>query len=259
MRLTLLALAACLCAPAAFADDPPFASSRPGQTEGPIAAPSGYFQMESEIASWTHDKDAGVSDTGIRAGATEFRYGLPADFDAELVVQPYLRDSLSGPGFKDHVDGFGDLTLRVLKNLMGEDGKGPSLALIGYVTLPTATHGLGAPAAQPGAIVTGGVPIADNWGVAWTAGVESLAEGGGHHQAEFSGALQLNHQFTDKFGGYVELAAVRDQHDTKTAATGDLGMTFLVGPTTQLDAGVNLGITSAASDASVFIGWAHRF
>jgi hypothetical protein len=258
--LALVAFAACMIAPA-FADDtdPPFAASRPGETEGPIAVPRGYFQAETEIASYTHDRSAGVKTDDISLAATALRYGLPADFDAELIVQPYLRSSFSGGGFKDHSDGFGDATIRVLKNLMGQDGKGPSLAVIGYVTLPTATRGFGAPAAQPGAIVTGGVPLADGWGTSWTVGVQRLAEGNDRHQAEFSGALQLSHSFTDRIGGYVELAGVRDEHDTKTAATFDIGGTLATGPTTQLDAGMNLGITGAADNANVFVGWAHRF
>jgi Putative MetA-pathway of phenol degradation len=264
----LVAFAACLVGPVfapafapAFADDtdPPFAASRPGETEGPIAVPKGYFQAETEIASFAHDRSSGVKSNAISLAASSLRYGLPADFDAELILQPYLRTSFSSAGIKDHSDGFGDATIRVLKNLMGQDGKGPSLAIIGYVTLPTATHGFGAPAAQPGAIVTGGVPLADGWATSWTVGVERLAEGGDQHQAEFSGALQLSHSFTDKIGAYVELAGVRDEHDVHTAATADLGATFAIGPTTQLDAGVNLGITSAADNANLFVGWAHRF
>ena len=258
--LALVAFAACLVAPA-FADDtdPPFASSRPGQTEGPIAVPKGYVQAETEIGSFAHDSSLGVKSDTYSLAATSLRYGLPADFDAELIVQPYLHNSLSGAGFKDHSDGFGDITLRVLKNLMGQDGKGPSLAVIGYVTLPSATRGFGAAAAQPGAIVTGSVPLADSWATSWTLGVERLAEGNDQHQAEFSGALQLSHSFNDKLGAYVELAGVRDEHDTRTAATADVGATLAVGATTQFDAGVNLGVTSSAQNAKVFVGWTHRF
>ncbi|MEP7211368.1 MAG: transporter [Alphaproteobacteria bacterium] len=257
--IALLALTACLVAPAFADDDPPFVASRPGETEGPIAVPKGHFQAETEIASFTHDRSAGVKSDSISVAATALRYGLPADFDAELIVQPWLHSSFSGGGLKDHSDGFGDATIRVLKNLMGQDGKGPSLAVIGYVTLPTATHNFGAPAAQPGAIVTGGIPIADGWATSWTVGAQRLAEGGDQHQAEFSGALQLSHSFSDTIGGYVELAGVRDEHDTKTAATFDIGGTYATGPTTQIDAGVNLGITGAADNANVFVGWAHRF
>src|ERR1700761_7398015 len=104
----LLALAVCLVAPAFAEDDPPFASSRPGETEGPIAVPKGYFQIETEIGSYTHDRSAGVKTDDISIAASSLRYGLPGDFDAELIVQPYLRSSFSGGGFKDHSDGFGD-------------------------------------------------------------------------------------------------------------------------------------------------------
>lgn len=261
LGLRVGALAVAVTAAPVFADDadPPFVTSRPGETEGPIAVPRGYFQVETEIASYTLDHGPGLRSEGVSLAATALRYGLPDDFDIELIVQPWLRGTLSGGGFKNRGDGFGDTTIRILKNLMGQDGDGPSLAVIGYLTLPTATHGFGAPAAQPGAIVTGAVPLADGWAASWTMGVQRLAEGNDRHQAEFSGALQLSHSFTSAIDGYIELAAVRDEHDTRTAATADIGATLTVGPTTQLDAGVNLGVTSAADDAKIFIGWARRF
>ncbi len=251
-------LAAAFGAAPAFADPPPFTASRPGETEGPIAVPGGYLQVETEIASYTRDKESGVTADGLSLAATSFRYGLGEGYDIELIAQPYLRQSMKGPGFKDTDTGIGDVTLRVLKNLMGQDGDGPAVAVIGYVSLPTASNNLGADKVEGGAILTGSFSVAENWGAAWTGGIAARHVGSGDYNAEFSGALQLNHAFSDSLTGYVELAASKLEHQD-TAATFDIGAAWLTGPTTQFDAGANIGINNAADDVNVFVGWAHRF
>jgi hypothetical protein len=261
MRIIIVAaIAACgAFSAAARADEPAFSASRPGQTEGPIAVPAGYFQVETEIASMTRDEAAGVRTDGASVAATTFRYGLADGLDAELIVAPYLSQTSKSAGVKDTIDGVGDVTVRVRRTLAGENGDGAALAVIGFVTLPTARDGLGADDVEGGAIVTGSAALSKTWGAAWTIGVAARSQGGGDYQAEFSGAVQLNHAFTDKFGAYIETAAVRAEHDAQTAATVDLGATYQVATTTQLDAGVLLGVTDAATDSTVFVGWAHRF
>jgi hypothetical protein len=254
----LILLATVLGAAPAFADPPPFAASRPGETEGPIAVPGGYLQVETEIAGYTRDKESGVTADGLSLAATSFRYGLGNGYNAEMIVQPDLHQSIKGPGFKDTDTGIGDVTLRVLKNLMGQDGDGPAVAVIGYVSLPTASNNLAADKVEGGAILTGSFQVAENWGAAWTGGVAARHVGSGDYNAELSGALQLNHAFSDGLTGYIELAASRLEHED-TAATLDIGAALLTGPTTQFDAGANIGVNDAADDINVFLGWAHRF
>lgn len=248
-------------APAAFAQDPPtFIASRPGATEGAIAVPAGYLQAETEIASYALDRQDALKSDGYSLAATSLRYGVADGLDIELNLQPYLHTRLTAGGVKTIDGGFGDVTLRVLKNLVGQDDEGPALAVIGYVTLPTAQQGLGADKVEGGAIVTGAFAPADKWGVAWTAGAAARYRGNDDYQAEFSGALQINRAFADGATGYAEIAATRAQHaGGPVSATFDVGAAWLVAPTTQLDAGVNLGLTNAADDANVFVGVAHRF
>lgn len=260
MRIILLAALALLAAPHALAQQSdPFVASRPGATEGPIAVPKGYLQLETEIASYSRTRDGGVEADSYSLAASTLRYGLGDGWDAELVVQPFLRSEVAVGGIEDSADGFGDVTLRVLKNIFGQNGDGPAMAVIGYVSLPSATNGMGAGRMEAGGFLTGSFNLADSWGAAWTVGAASRHMGGGDYQAEGSLALQLNHAFSETLSGYAEVAAGRLEHDTQTPATFDLGAAMLVGETTQIDSGVNIGITDAADDFQIFAGWAHRF
>lgn len=260
MRICVLAALAALSSPVALAqDDPPFVASRPGATEGPIAVPAGYVQIETEIGSYARTRDGDFKADSYSLGASTLRYGLGDGWDAELVVQPWLKSSTTVGGVRDAEDGFGDVTLRLLKNIFGQDGEGAALAAIGYVSLPTASGDLGAGRSEAGGFLTGSFPLSDTWGAAWTVGAAARHVGGGDYQAEGSLALQINHAFSDAVSGYAEVAATRTERDTQTAATFDVGAAWVIGPTTQIDAGLNLGITDAADDVSVFAGWAHRF
>src|SRR5689334_14738339 len=143
MRIVIVSVLAAFAAPVAFAQsDAPFVASRPGATEGAIAVPAGYLQVETEIASYSRTRDSGFKSDGYSLAASTLRYGLGGDLDAELAVQPWLRSSETVGSIRSSEEGVGDVTLRLLKNLFGQEGDGPSMAVIGYVSLPSATHGL---------------------------------------------------------------------------------------------------------------------
>ncbi|HEV7694121.1 MAG TPA: transporter [Hyphomonadaceae bacterium] len=259
MRIVVVALLALMAAPCALAQSDPFVASRPGATEGPIAVPGGYLQLETEVASYARTRDSGFEADSYSLAASTLRYGLGDGWDAELVVQPFLRSEVTVGGIEDSADGFGDVTLRVLKNLSGQNGDGAAMAVIGYVSLPSATEDMGAGRVEGGGFLTGSFGLAEDWGAAWTVGAAARNMDGGDYQAEGSLALQLNHAFSERLSGYAEVAASRLEHDTQTPATFDVGAALLIGETTQVDAGVNFGITDSADDFQVFAGWAHRF
>ncbi|MES1156798.1 MAG: transporter [Alphaproteobacteria bacterium] len=252
LKLTFAALGAVAAVAPAFADDAPFVTGRPGNTESPIAVPTGHWQIETAIADYSHDREAGVTEEGWSALQTSFRYGLAYGWDAEAIVSPYQRDAAGGAS----VGGFGDVTLRVRHTFSGEDGNGPSFALIGYATLPTSKNGLGVDRVEGGLIATGVEPLNAKTSLTLTLGAGAVHDGG--YEGDVYGGANVSYAFTDKIGGYIELFADRTAHDD-TAATFDFGATYLTGPTTQLDCGVNLGLTDAASDEEVFVGWSHRF
>lgn len=247
--LCLAALAAPLLAAPAFADaDPPFVTGRPGQTESPISVPKGDWQVESELAGYARGGGA----ESWSAAATTLRYGIAHGADMELVVAPYLRSRADG----ETTDGFGDVSLRARRTFFGEDG-GPAFALIGYVTLPTSRDGLGADKVEGGLIATGVVDLSERTNLTLTIGAAAIHDGA--YEGDVSAGAALGYAFTDRLSGYVELFGERAAFDEETAATFDVGGAYLLNDVTQLDAGINLALTDAADDATVFLGWSHRF
>lgn len=238
---------------AAHAEDAAFVPGRPGNTEIPIAVATGHWQVESELASYAHDRGQGVSTDTWKAAATSLRYGLAPATDAEVILRPYAR-SHSG-GSTDQ--GFGDVTLRARRSLLDADG-GLSFALIGYLTVPSSHGALGARATEGGLIATGAMALSDAWSAILTVGAAAVSADGGGHAADIYGGANLGYALNSRLGAYAEVFA--DKTDgSPSVLVMQTGFTFLLDATTQLDAGVEPGISRAADDVRVFIGWAHRY
>lgn len=241
-------IAALACAAPAHAQTPDFVPGRPGATESAIATPQGRWQIESELASYTRDDDS--DSESWSALATTLRYGVARGWDVEAVVAPFTRVESGG----ESVEGFGDITLRARRTFAGLEG-GPSFGLIGYVTLPTAEDDLGAEEVEGGLIAAGSFDLTDAWELTWTGGLGAVSNGDDYDAQSFGG-FAFGRGLGARGGMYFELFA--EHLDDETAASFNVGATYLIGPETQIDAGVDFGFTDAADDARVFIGWAHR-
>jgi Putative MetA-pathway of phenol degradation len=248
MRASLLGIAGVLAfvAPAAAQD---FVPGRPGNTESPIAVPSGHLQIETEIASYA--RSDGADADALSLAQTSFRYGLAPSWEAEAIVAPYNRFAAGGAS----QSGFGDVTLRLRKTLSGADAP-YALGLIGYVTLPTAADGLGADHVEGGVIAAGAFDLSDKVNLTWTGGLGAVSDGD-EYDASVSGGAALGYAFSESAGGYIELFG--EHVSGETAATLDFGATYLLNGVTQIDAGADIGVSDAADDYRLFVGWARLF
>lgn len=249
-------LIALLAAPCAWGQTPAFVTGRPGAAESPISTPKGYLQIETELGGYDRDRESGATARETRLASTTFRYGIADGADVEVIVAPFVRDRVEDSSGRAAASGFGDLTLRARRTFYGQDGQGPALALIGFVTLPTARSGLGADKVEGGVIATGVEPLSQSASLTMTLGAAAIHDG--VYLGDVYGGANVSFALSVKAGLYVEAFADKTAH-SDVAATFDLGGTYLIDDVTQLDCGVNLGVTRAADDVSVFAGWSHRF
>ena len=87
-RYFLLAFSTLTWSASAFgADEEPICADRPSKSTGECTVPAGHWQIETGIADWTHDHDAG--DLTV-LGASLIKYGLSSRADIELGVFPLV-------------------------------------------------------------------------------------------------------------------------------------------------------------------------
>ena len=141
----------------------PYNTDRPSKTDSPFTIDAGVFQLESDVANWTLDCRKGVRARTWIVGNTNFKLGLTNWMDLQVLPQFYVNTRTSGPGFGKPVenDGFGDTTVRLKINFLGNDGGKLVIGLISSLKIPTNTGHTGNHVWEPGF----GLPV--NYSLPW--------------------------------------------------------------------------------------------
>jgi hypothetical protein len=233
-------------------------TDRPDATEGPYTIDPGHVQLELDFASFTRNRLDGQTTREWSALPFNLRFGILSNFELGVFLEPYrhLAEQPRG-GPNESRSGFGDLTVRTKFNFRGNDDEGTALGLILDVKLPTAHSGLGNDAVE-GALI---FPVAGKLGRGWEFGamteVEFRHRDGGGTSGVWINSATVGHELGRATSGYLELTS--EAGEGPHVATFNLGLTFRLDANTQLDGGVNLGVSRAADDAQFFTGISRRF
>lgn len=236
-------------------------TDRPDRTESAYTVPQGMWQVELDFANWTTNEDAGVETETLAVAPFNFKYGFGANTDIQFVVEPYVQSNMTGLGLDESVSGFGEVTVRVKQNIWGNDGGSTALAVMPFVTFPTADDALGGGDDVAGGVI---VPLAIEIGEGMGAGLMVQVNAMKDSSDDYAPELVLSGTFaidlTEQFGAYVELYASKfDDIGEETLATFDAGMTFSPESNLQFDAGANVGLNEHTDDLQIFVGMSRRW
>jgi hypothetical protein len=228
----------------------PLSTDRPDTTESPYTVDKGLYQIEVEIASMT--EDGGRKSYGL--GETNLKFGIGESTDIQFVLPLY--NHIAGGA-----EGFGDMQIRVKRNLWGNDGGDTALAVMPYIQLPTGADGIGDEETQGGVIIPFAFEGSDGWSYGVQAQFDLVADptGSGHNFSFLTSATAAR-ALTGRLGAFFEIVAIFGEG---TAATSEQyfnsGLTWAVSETLQLDGGVRTGLSSDAEDFSPFLGISAKF
>lgn len=239
----------------------PMATDRPDATESPTTVDAGRFQVEMSFASHTRDRrhpdysDVRISEWNFIP--VNFRVGLTHDTELQIVVDNFVRvdERPASALFRGRRNGWGDITLRLKKNLIGNDGGETAVALMPFIKLPTNSGGLGNNRVEGGLIVPASVSFGGREFGVMTA-MDIVHDGGGY-TATWLNTITTGFEFTDSLGGFVELAS--ETGGGSHSLTFNTGLTLSLSDNVQLDTGINTGLTRAAPDSATFAGISVRY
>ena len=242
-------------------------ADRPDKTGSAYTVDAGHLQVEMDLLSYSHDHDrSDANDAVSEAWAVapmNLKVGLLNDVDVQLMIETYnrVRTEDRSTGTTQHRSGFGDVTLRLKKNLWGNDGGRTALAVMPVVKLPTNQDELGNSVVEGGLIFPFAMDLPRGWDLGATTAVGLLRDEAspGYH-AGFVNTITLGHDLTKRLAAYVEFfAEVSTERGTPWVGTVDVGFTYALTADLQLDAGVNVGVTESADDVNPFVGvtWRH--
>lgn len=240
-------------------------TDRPDKTESPFTLDAGHFQIEMDLVSYAYDR-AGGGGTRTDAWAVapiNIKAGLFNDLDLQVVIETWnhVRTKDLTTGKASTRSGLGDITLRLKKNLWGNDGGRMALAVMPFVKFPTNHDGLGNDSVEGGVMVPWAVDLGGDWGIGGMTEVDILRnESGRGNHASFINTLVVGCDFTEKLGAYVEFfSEISAGSGSSWVGTVDIGFTWGVTKNIQLDAGINIGVTRSADDLNPFLGLSWRY
>ena len=224
-------------------------TDRPDTTESPQTVDKGHFQFELEIANYER---AGAERT-LNLGELNAKIGLTNSTDLQLVLPLYSH-------IQGGAEGFGDMEIRLKRNLWGNDGGSTAFGVMPFIKLPTAGDGLGNGAVEGGLITALGIGLPAGWGGGVMAEFDVAADnsGDGFH-AVFVNSLTTGRSLTENTSFFLELVSVASaESGADWEAYCNTGVMWVLSNQWQWDAGVRVGLTRAAADFTPFLGLSVR-
>jgi hypothetical protein len=238
-------------------------TDRPDKTESPYTVDAGHGQIETDIVAYSYDRSRTERVERYSVAAMNLKAGVLPNLDFQLLLETYnwerRKEHLTGA--RQWHDGFGDLTMRLKLNLWGNDDGPTAFAVLPFLKVPTNQGGLGNEAVEGGVILPLAValPWGFDMGVMTEVDINADADRHGYHP-ECINSVTFSHDIIGNLNGYAEFfSAVSTDRHAPWIGTVDVGLTYQLTTNIELDAGVNIGVTSAADDVIPFVGISARF
>ncbi|MDO7841984.1 transporter [Sphingomonas immobilis] len=263
MRHLLLGALALLVATPAFAEEREYCPERPGLGTPACTVAPGRVSIETALGDWSLQNDPDSRTDTFLIGDTKLRVGLTDSIEAQIDWTPLgvvrARDKASGA--VDTATRTGDVELAVKANLLHPDGKGLSIAVLPFVTVPVGRAPVGAGDWGAGLVLPVTYDVSDAINLEVTPEIDAAVneDGRGRHFAA-SATIGLALALTRKLTGTAEVQLLRDEDPAgkSTQALGALSLAWMVRDDLQLDIGGIAGLDHDAPDAEIYFGIARR-
>lgn len=242
-------------------------TDRPSKTDSPYTIDAGVFQVETDVGSWTLDQNNTVrADIRVRTWLvvqTNFKIGLTNWMDFQIFPQGYVNRRTSGSDFGTPVtqSGFGDTTVRLKINLVGNDGGKLALGFISSLKIPTNSDHLANHVYEPGFGLPMNYALPGGFTLFAQTRIDILDEPqSSDRRVLCSNPIGVSRTIFGKLSGYAEFYnAVSSGDNHPWVGTADFGLIYQVNPNFSVDINSFVGLTDSADDINVFAGFARRF
>jgi len=240
---TLILIGPCLAA----GDDPassPINTDRPAVTDSSVVVPPGSLQAENGFADTISD-----GQRTLDGPETLLRFGVASKTELRLTVPDYFGE----PGA---VSGFGDLTVG-MKQQLGPTPGGFDVSLIVSLSLPSGARAFSSHAYDPSVQLPWSRALPSNWTVAGMLSVYGPTQQG-HRNVTGESTFLIDRQLTKKLDAFVEYAGDFPERGGPRHLA-HFGAAYKPTPHQQLDLHVGVGLSSAAVDYFIGVGYSFRF
>ncbi|WP_162910895.1 transporter [Hymenobacter oligotrophus] len=236
-------------------------TDRPDVTESAYSLDAGHLQVETDVVRFgTRRFGVNTSQEELALNHANVKLGLTSRLDVQLVVESYTRQTERPTNRAEpstYRAGFGDLTLRLKRNLWGNDGGRSALAVMPFIKLPTG-RSCGNRAWEGGVVVPFALQLPRDWSLGSQLQTTLIRdEDSGYNCVELAPTVTVGHDLYKTLGGFVELAGSWDTREQGRSLTVNGGPIWRVSDNLQLDLGINYPLT-ADTETTYFLGVSFR-
>ena len=233
--------------PATASTPSPIATDRPAVTDSSVVVPSGSLQAENGFL-----ETSGQGQSVVDAPESLVRFGLASKTELRLTVPDFFYNLNAG----GRLSGFGDLALGV-KQQLGPTPGGFDVSAVVFLSFPTGDKPISSGGYDPGLQVPWSRALNSKWTVA---GMLSLYFPTQDHRRNLTGeaTILLDRQLTGPWDAFVEYAGDFPERGGNRHLL-HIGTAFKITNQQQLDFHVGAGLSSAAPDYIIGIGYSFRF
>jgi hypothetical protein len=222
-------------------------TDRPDTTESPYSVDAGHFQLELDVA--TGERDEG--ETELALGAANLKAGLTSSMDLQLLFEPYVK--------RGGDSGVGDLTLRLKRNLWGNDGGKSAFGVMPFVRLPTSAEPIGTGHTEAGLVLPLALELPAGFELASMLEAD-VAYHDDHYGTDLIVSMSAGHALVGELAGYLELISETPlDAPPDSRLTSSLGLTLGLDDDIRVDTGARVGVNAAAPDLALFVGGSARY
>jgi hypothetical protein len=239
----LILLATLVAAMASGQTAGPISTDRPAVTDSSVVVPAGSLQMESGFAQ-TSSKGQDTLD----APETLLRFGVISNMELRLTVPDYF-------GQIGLSSGFGDLTIGI-KQQLGPTFGGFDVSLVVSLSLPTGARAFSSHGYDPSVQLPWSRALSSNWTAAGMLSVYWPTQEGRRNVTGETTFL-IDRQLTKTWDAFLEYAGDFVEQGGPRHLV-HFGTAYKPTPRQQLDLHVGVGLSSAAVDHFVGVGYSFR-
>ncbi|MCC5822273.1 MAG: transporter [Phycisphaerales bacterium] len=232
----------------------------------PYTTEKGRFMLELTPMSYAIDRrNPDRADRRVRTFDINafIKYGVTDDLDIQIGADLYTRERVSDrdEGFTETASGIGDLTIRLKRNLWGNDGGDSAGAIMPFITLPTGSRDVRETGVRGGVMVPLLWDFADGWTIEGTPTIAAVrdSEDDGY-EAEFAGLVVLTREIVEGIDIFTEFeASVTTESGEPWVGAFGVGLTFELGDHTVIEPVFQVGVTRSAPDYAFAVALVRRF
>lgn len=223
--------------------DDPITTDRPALTDSSIVVPSGSFQSENGFA-----ETLSQGQRTFDVPETLFRFGVAPKTELRLTAPDYF-------GELGASSGFGDLAIG-LKQQLSTTAGGFDISLVVALSLPTGANAISSHGYDPFVQLPWSQALSSNWTAAGMLSVYWPTQSGRRNVTGETTFL-LDRQLTKQWDAFIEYAGDFPEQGTPRHLL-HIGTAYKTTPHQQLDFHVGVGLSAAAVDHFIGVGYSFR-